>query len=169
MKQHTAFADALDAAEHLDPDAQLELVAVINRRMAERGRERIAATVSQARRELAAARPSDETARATAASPPEPPARLPPAVSPRVAAVMPPTSTRRFRASSANSMSRLSHSRARFVVGARWPRCAGLRTDRMAYGLAALLTEWPTDVRCRTPTRWVNGEFVVGDFGGLGC
>ena len=46
-------ADALDAVEHLDPDAQAELVAVIGRRLAERGRERIAATVAQARRELA--------------------------------------------------------------------------------------------------------------------
>jgi hypothetical protein len=52
MNQPTAFADVLDAAERLDPDAQAELVAVLNRRLAERGRERIAATVAQARREL---------------------------------------------------------------------------------------------------------------------
>ena len=36
MIQHTAFADALDAVEHLDPDAQMELIAVLNRRLAER-------------------------------------------------------------------------------------------------------------------------------------
>lgn len=54
MIQHTAFADALDVVEHLDPDAQAELIAVLNRRLAERGRERIAATVEQARLEFAA-------------------------------------------------------------------------------------------------------------------
>ena len=53
MIRNTSFADALDAAEQLDPDAQVELVAVLNRRLAERGRERITATVEQARREFA--------------------------------------------------------------------------------------------------------------------
>ena len=38
----------------LDADAQAELVAVLRRRLAERGRERVAATVAQARREFAA-------------------------------------------------------------------------------------------------------------------
>ena len=54
MSQHIAFADALDAAEQLDADAQAELVAVLSRRLAERGRERVAAVVAQARREFAA-------------------------------------------------------------------------------------------------------------------
>jgi len=54
MSQHNAFADALDAAEQLDDDAQAELVAVLSRRLAERGRERVAATVAQARLEFAA-------------------------------------------------------------------------------------------------------------------
>jgi hypothetical protein len=54
MSQSVAFADALDAAEQLDPDAQAELVAILTRRLAERGRERVAATVAQARREVAA-------------------------------------------------------------------------------------------------------------------
>jgi hypothetical protein len=49
-----AFADALAAAEQLDPDAQAELVAVLSRRLAERGRERVAAMVAQSRREYAA-------------------------------------------------------------------------------------------------------------------
>ena len=49
-----AFADALDAAEQLDVESQAELVAVLNRRLAERGRERVAATAAQARREFAA-------------------------------------------------------------------------------------------------------------------
>lgn len=53
MSQTVAFSDALDAVERLDTDAQAELVAVLNRRLAERGRERIAASVEQARREFA--------------------------------------------------------------------------------------------------------------------
>jgi ribosomal protein S4 len=62
MIQHTAFADALDAAEHLDPDAQVELIAVLNRRLAERARERIATTVEQARREFASGQSKPMTA-----------------------------------------------------------------------------------------------------------
>jgi hypothetical protein len=54
MSQQTTFDDVLDAAEQLDADAQAELVAVLSRRLAERGRERVAATVAQARRELTA-------------------------------------------------------------------------------------------------------------------
>jgi hypothetical protein len=54
MIQHNPFADALDSAERLDADAQAELVAVLTRRLAERGRQRVAATVAQARREFAA-------------------------------------------------------------------------------------------------------------------
>jgi hypothetical protein len=53
MSQNVAFADVLDAAERLDADAQAELVAVLSRRLAERGRERVAATVAQSRREFA--------------------------------------------------------------------------------------------------------------------
>jgi hypothetical protein len=44
----------LEAAERLDDDAQAELVAVLARRLAERGREHVAKTVTQARREFAA-------------------------------------------------------------------------------------------------------------------
>jgi len=62
MIQHTAFADALEAAEQLDLDAQAELVAVLSRRLAERGRERIAATVEQARREFASGQSKPMTA-----------------------------------------------------------------------------------------------------------
>jgi ribose 1,5-bisphosphokinase PhnN len=54
MSQKSGFADALEAAEQLDPDAQAELVAVLSRRLAERGREHVAAVVAQARREFAA-------------------------------------------------------------------------------------------------------------------
>jgi hypothetical protein len=52
--QPVVFADVLEAAENLDPEAQEQLVAVINRRLAERGRLRVAASVEQSRRELAA-------------------------------------------------------------------------------------------------------------------
>lgn len=54
LDQPHAFAEVLDAAERLDVDAQSELVAILSRRLAERGRERVAATVAQARREFAA-------------------------------------------------------------------------------------------------------------------
>ena len=54
MSQEIGFADALDVAEQLDSDAQAELVAVLSRRLAERGRERVAVVVAQARREFAA-------------------------------------------------------------------------------------------------------------------
>lgn len=54
MSQQNAFADALDAIEQLDADAQAELVDILSRRLAERGRERVAATVAQARHEFAA-------------------------------------------------------------------------------------------------------------------
>jgi hypothetical protein len=54
MSKQIGFADALDAAEQLYADAQAELVAVLSRRLAERGRERVAAAVAQARREYAA-------------------------------------------------------------------------------------------------------------------
>lgn len=54
MSQSNTFADVLDAAEELDPEAQAELVAVLSRRLAERGRARVVDTVAQARREFAA-------------------------------------------------------------------------------------------------------------------
>ena len=54
MNQPTVFADVLDAAEQLDADAQAELVAILSRRLAERGRERVVDTVAQSRREFAA-------------------------------------------------------------------------------------------------------------------
>ena len=54
MSNKIAFSDALDVAEQLDPADQVELVAILSRRLAERGRERLAATVAQARNEFAA-------------------------------------------------------------------------------------------------------------------
>jgi ribose 1,5-bisphosphokinase PhnN len=54
MNQPIVFADVLDAAEQLDAGAQAELVAILSRRLAERGRERVTETIAQARREFAA-------------------------------------------------------------------------------------------------------------------
>jgi hypothetical protein len=54
MSQTIVFADVFDAAEQLDTDAHAELVAILSRRLAERGRERVAAAVAQAKREFAA-------------------------------------------------------------------------------------------------------------------
>jgi hypothetical protein len=62
MSQPSVFSDVLDAAEELDADAQAELVAVLSRRLAERGRERVAETVAQARREFAAGQCREMTA-----------------------------------------------------------------------------------------------------------
>ena len=52
MSQQIGFDELIDAAEQLDPEAQAELVAVLSRRIAERGRERIAVVVAQARCEF---------------------------------------------------------------------------------------------------------------------
>lgn len=54
MKQAPTFDAALEAVEQLDPDAQAELLAVLTRRLAERGRAQIAAAAAAARREFAA-------------------------------------------------------------------------------------------------------------------
>jgi hypothetical protein len=53
LPQNT-FDEALEAAEQLDADAQAELVAILSHRLAERGRQRVAADIAQARREFAA-------------------------------------------------------------------------------------------------------------------
>ena len=54
MSEQIAFAEVLDAAEQLDTEAQAELVAILSRRLAERGRERVAAVAAQSRHEFAA-------------------------------------------------------------------------------------------------------------------
>lgn len=56
MSQSITFAEVLDAAEQLDADSQAELVAILSRRLAEQGRQRVAETVGQARSEFAAGR-----------------------------------------------------------------------------------------------------------------
>ena len=54
MTQKTVFSDVLEAAEQLDMDSQAELLSVLSRRLAERGRERVVDAVAQARRAFAA-------------------------------------------------------------------------------------------------------------------
>ena len=54
MNTPVAFGEVLESAELLDPEAQAELVAVLSRRLAERGRAEIASSVAQARQEFAA-------------------------------------------------------------------------------------------------------------------
>ena len=54
MSSEPAFAEALDAAEQLGPDDQIELIEILSRRLAERGRQRVAATVAESRREFEA-------------------------------------------------------------------------------------------------------------------
>jgi hypothetical protein len=62
MSQPLVFSDILDAAEQLDVDAQTELVAILSRRLAERGRARVAAAVAQARGEFSAGQCREKTA-----------------------------------------------------------------------------------------------------------
>ena len=54
MSQLTDYAEILEAAERLDLATQAELVATLSRRLAERGRDRVLATVEEAEREFAA-------------------------------------------------------------------------------------------------------------------
>jgi hypothetical protein len=62
MSHEPAFAEALNAAEQLDPEAQAELIEILSRRLAERGRARVTATVAQARHEYAAGQCAPMTA-----------------------------------------------------------------------------------------------------------
>ena len=51
-KQQPSLSDVLDAAERLDFNSQSELVAVLSRRLKQKGRERLIASVAEARREF---------------------------------------------------------------------------------------------------------------------
>lgn len=48
------FDEVLESADHLSPDEQEALIAILHRRLAEAGRQRVAADVQEARQELAA-------------------------------------------------------------------------------------------------------------------
>lgn len=58
MAASKTFDEALDAIEHLPPDEQAELIAVVQRRLAERRREQMIDDVRQARAEFDAGQSS---------------------------------------------------------------------------------------------------------------
>jgi hypothetical protein len=47
------FGEVLEAADHLSHDEQQELIAILNRRLAEAARKQLAAEVEEARQEFA--------------------------------------------------------------------------------------------------------------------
>lgn len=53
MPPPATFDEVLDAVEHLPPDQQADLLEVVRRRLAERGRQRILEDVRDARQEFA--------------------------------------------------------------------------------------------------------------------
>ena len=53
MERRQSFAEVLEAVDQLSSDEQETLVAIVQRRIAERGRHRLAAEVQEARREFA--------------------------------------------------------------------------------------------------------------------
>jgi hypothetical protein len=54
MERTQPFAEVLEAVDQLSSDEQETLVAIVQRRMTERGREQLDADVQEARREFAA-------------------------------------------------------------------------------------------------------------------
>ncbi|HWP39540.1 MAG TPA: hypothetical protein VNL70_01350 [Tepidisphaeraceae bacterium] len=52
MSPLVTFDEVLDAVEHLPPEQQADLVRVIQRRLAERGRQRVVEEVREARAEF---------------------------------------------------------------------------------------------------------------------
>ena len=53
MNQVVSFGDVLEAADHLSADEQQELIAILGRRLAQAGRQRLAADIQEAREEFA--------------------------------------------------------------------------------------------------------------------
>ena len=56
MTQATPFAEVLEAADQLSPDEQKELADILNRRLVEGARHRVAAEIREARKEFAEGR-----------------------------------------------------------------------------------------------------------------
>ncbi len=54
MSQQAVFADVVDAADKLSPEEQEELIDILRRRLADEGRRRIAADITQGKAEHAA-------------------------------------------------------------------------------------------------------------------
>jgi hypothetical protein len=61
MRQRIRFDELIEAVEGLPDDAQAELVGVIRRRLAERGRQRVVEDVRQAQKEFAEGKCSETT------------------------------------------------------------------------------------------------------------
>ncbi len=61
MNQVLPFGEVLEAADRLSRDEQEELIAILNRRLAQAARQRLAAEVAEARREFAEGRCSPAT------------------------------------------------------------------------------------------------------------
>ena len=56
MTQGMPFGEVLEAADQLTPEDQEALIAILHRRLAQAGRERLAGDVQEARQEFAAGR-----------------------------------------------------------------------------------------------------------------
>ena len=56
MNQVMAFGEVLEAADQLSPEDQQALVAILSRRLAQAGRQRVAADIQEARQEFAEGR-----------------------------------------------------------------------------------------------------------------
>jgi hypothetical protein len=56
MNNAMPFGEVLEAADHLSPDEQQELIAILNRRLAQAIRKRLAADIQEARQEHAEGR-----------------------------------------------------------------------------------------------------------------
>ena len=50
------FGEVLEAADHLSQDEQAELIAILNRRLAQANRQRLAAEIQEARQDFAEGR-----------------------------------------------------------------------------------------------------------------
>jgi hypothetical protein len=61
MTRTLAFGEVLEAADHLPPDEQEELIAILRRRLAQAARQRLAAEVKEANQEFAEGRCSPAT------------------------------------------------------------------------------------------------------------
>jgi hypothetical protein len=61
MSLEIPFAEVLEAADHLSPDEQQELIHILNRRLAEAARKRLVADVQEARDEFSQGRSSPVT------------------------------------------------------------------------------------------------------------
>lgn len=61
MSQELRFGEVLEAADHLSPDEQEELIAILQRRLACAARQRLAAEVQESRKEFAEGRCSPAT------------------------------------------------------------------------------------------------------------